>query len=1105
MILGAGAASGSGAISHIPARYTRAMTTSDLSRRSFIASSGLAAAGMMALGFRPRGAVAGPFTDSEFDDFPIPADKKLDPEWVKSLSARGEPRVYSSARNELGFIGMPIGGICAGQLYLGGDGRLWHWDIFNLPPAREWHDSAGTLYAKPARPASPLEQGFVARIRVGDKDQLRRLDSTGFSEVTFRGEYPIGLVRYRDEACPVEVELEAFSPFCPLDPDESGTPATVMRFTVRNTGQVEASAWIAGWLQNAVCLGTGTEGRGSRTNRFRRGPGGAAGAMVLELTAAPAPAGEQAPRRPDIVFEDWERGTYEGWTATGTAFGDKPRNLADIAKYQGDLNAQGQWTVNTHETRHGEDVVKADTHLGTLTSRAFKLERDYVSFRIGGGNHPDKTCVNLLIDGKVVRTATGVNSNRMRLENWDVREFAGGEGRPAREAQFQIVDDFAGGWGQIGCDDIVLTDRPRTEPYVMEEAPDFGSMALAVLSDPTKGTCFGSVVIGAGKENPDYAEEVFKISALAQLSLPIPGKLVGSLQEGAVLQPGESKTITFVIAWHFPNPDRAALGFLRDIKTLKHHYGTRFKDATAVVDHIAANLDRLTAVTRLWRDTWYDSTLPYWLLDRLFATATTPATATCYRFDNGRFYGSEGTHCCPGTCCHVWQYGHTIARIFPQLERSAREMVDFGLEFDDKIGLIHYRGEAARELAVDGQCGTICRAYREHQMSADPEFLKKVWPRVKKATEFMLARDTDSDGILDGAQYNTLDTTWYGANAWLSSLYLAAVRAGGAMAEEMDDAEFAARCRAVAEAGKKNLVARLYNGEYFIHIPDPAHPEANNTNTGCHADQLLGQTWARQVHLGEIVPVPNAKSALKSIWTYCFTPDIGPYRKAVEDVIKGGRWYAMPGEGGLIVCTFPKGGAAQAAGKSNDLWAAMYFNECWTGFEHHVASHMMWEGMTLESLAITRMVHDRHHASKRNPYNEVECSSHYARAMSAYGTFISACGYEYHGPKGYLAFSPRLNPENFRAAFTGAEGWGTLEQKREAGVQTQRISVKWGKLRVKSLGFDHAPGVVPADVRVMVAGKQVPVMHAARDGRVRIELQDGATIGAGESLEVTLS
>src|ERR1035438_6483634 len=94
-------------------------------RRRFLKTSALTAAGLACLRLP---LMAGPFTREDFDQL-VPADKKLSPDWVKSLFARGEAAVYRGA--ELEKIGMPIGGICAGQLYLGGDGRLWHWDIFN--------------------------------------------------------------------------------------------------------------------------------------------------------------------------------------------------------------------------------------------------------------------------------------------------------------------------------------------------------------------------------------------------------------------------------------------------------------------------------------------------------------------------------------------------------------------------------------------------------------------------------------------------------------------------------------------------------------------------------------------------------------------------------------------------------------------------------------------------------------------------------------------------------------------------------------------------------------------------------------------------------------
>ncbi len=1038
-------------------------------RRDFLKLTSAAAAGFL-LSRVPI--AAGPFTREDFDKL-VPADKKLDSAWVKSLFERGEPTVYRGA--ELDKIGMPVGGICAGQLYLGGDGRLWHWDIFNQNIR-----TAAEHYAQPLSPAAPLEQGFALRVTAGSQTQTRKLDRASWRDVTFNGQYPVGHVEYRDPDSPVAVALEAFSPFIPLNVDDSSLPATVMRFKLTNTSRQKTEVELSGWLENAVALKSGEIQDVLRHNRIVRRDQFA----FLECSASEPPARANQSPRPDIVFDDFERETYAPWTTEGDAFGSGPIQKGKVPEYQGDLAMHGQHAVNSHSSAPREGDGGPDGHTGTLTSPPFTIERDFIRFLVGGGAHPTKAAVRLVVDGKVVHFAAGTNDNKMKPVTWGVRRWAG------KTARFQVVDNDIGGWGNIGFDYIVFTDKADVPAGSLVNQPDFGTMGLTLIGG-SKGS-WGIASLPDGTAPPQFSSNLVRESG-APVTKGFNEPNIGSLSRRLSLKPGQTGEIIFVLTWHFPKLELPKLPPGR-------HYATRFPSALAVAEYVAANFARLASQTRLWHDTWYDSTLPYWFLDRTFLNASILATSTCYRLANGRFWGWEGVGCCAGTCGHVWQYAHAVARLFPEIERDTRERVDFGLALQPD-GAIHFRAEHNNIPAIDAQAGTVLRALREHQMCRDDAWLKQNWPAIRKSIEWLIARDENGDGLIESNQHNTLDTDWFGPVAWLSGMYLAALRAGEEMAREIGDESFAQRCHAVFERGKSNLVAQLFDGEYFINKPDPKHLDAINSGSGCEIDQVFGQSWAFQVGLPRVLPEAETVSALKSLWRYNFTPDVGPYR----DAYKPGRWYAMAGEGGLLMCTFPRRDwdYSQAKGKGAE-WAAGYFNECMNGFEYQVAGHMLWEGMTLEGLAITRMLHDRYHASRRNPWNEVECGDHYARSMASYGVYLAACGFSYHGHRGHIGFATRLTPENFKCAFTSAEGWGSFAQQRSATKSDFEIALHWGKLKLRKLSLALAGQTTAAKVRVKVNHRNMAASFHQNGSECVVTLNRPTEIKAGGRIQVSV-
>ena len=1061
----------------------------DVARRDFIKLAGLGTFGAAATGLP---VMAGPFDDGNAKDGPIPIDKKLDAKWIASLYRRGEPTTYRGW-DELKFIGMPVGGIAAGTVYLGGDGQLWCWDIFNehhegcipnrltdrtdTPRGRNVRERDGANYIKPtAEQWSPWEflQGFV--LKAGDRSWA--LNRNGFDDISFTGQYPVGTVKYRDPQCPVEVDLEGFTPFIPLDVERSSYPATVMQFTVRNRGSRDERVALAGFLENAVLRShlqlAGIE-RLLRTNDA----GFSCHARRKSATAAAA-----TDIRDEILFADFEQESWGDWQAEGKAFAGGPFPSSELKPVQDSSGIVGDRFANTYNSR-ASGSLNPDDMTGRLTSPEFTIERKYINMLVGGGKRPDDVYVEVLVEGKQIAKLIGRQDNTLRGQSVDVATFEG------KQAQIRVIDNGQGSWAQIAVDHIVFADEPVAESEEVEDMPDFGSLALTIAAgDATVKTGLWS--IDSNTITPVAGDEQADALSASQ---------VGGAEAEFTLAPGAEQTISFVLAWHFPNTH---------IRRRKRWYASRFPDAPTVADQISRNLDELARLTRLWRDTWYSGTLPHWFLERTITTAGALQTNTCYRFSDGQFWAWEGIGCCPGTCTHVWHYAQAVARLFPELERDLRERTDYGMAFRESDGYIDFRGGQAGRDATDGQAGVVLRTYREHLVSRDDAFLRRIWPQCRKAIEFLIAqdaRDGEPDGITVGEQHNTLDAEWFGKLPVLASLYLAALHAGEQMAHTVGDSEAAERYRKIYDRGKSSF-AKLFRDEfdYFVQEEDPEHLDAIGVGDGCYIDQVIGQWWAFNVGVGRLFDEQQTRSALHSLWDYNFCPDMGRLRESIPEPNLRGRLYALAGDAGLVMCTWPKGGKRD---NWTRFWQYGYFNECMTGFEYQAAGHMVWESkwdrsLLEHGLAITRAIHDRYAATLRNPFNEIECSDHYARAMSSYGVFLAACGFEYDGPRGHLGIAPRLGTDEFSAAFTAAEGWGTVSQQRKTNQQSHQIKVAHGQLRLNSFSCELAEEQTATTVSALVDGQPVDVTHETSDGRVRIELREQLSLSPGQVLELRI-
>ncbi len=177
-------------------------------------------------------------------------------------------------KQQLHNIAFPLGGIGAGMVSLGGWGQLRDWEIRNRPAKGFLVPfTFFTLRVEQGKkpPLVRVIQGPVGGSYAigGGHSSVRPEDGAGlprFREVSFTGEFPVATLRFKDQEVPLEVSLEAFNPFLPLNDRDSSLPVAILSYTLRNRTKKSVSFSLIGNLSNIV----GHPEREGRTNKARR-------------------------------------------------------------------------------------------------------------------------------------------------------------------------------------------------------------------------------------------------------------------------------------------------------------------------------------------------------------------------------------------------------------------------------------------------------------------------------------------------------------------------------------------------------------------------------------------------------------------------------------------------------------------------------------------------------------------------------------------------------------------------------------------------------------------------------------------------------------------
>jgi uncharacterized protein (DUF608 family) len=563
----------------------------------------------------------------------------------------------------------------------------------------------------------------------------------------------------------------------------------------------------------------------------------------------------------------------------------------------------------------------------------------------------------------------------------------------------------------------------------------------------------------------------------------------GSILVKGRLAPGRTTTIPVVIAWHFPNSsfqsygwfDHVAPGFVprENVPVWRPFYVSQWANASEVATYVHRHYEVLRKKTVAFQNALLSSTLPPEILDAITANLAILKSPTFLRQENGNVWGWEGcgveNGSCSGTCTHVWNYAQALPHLFPALERTLREQ-EYCHSMDER-GHVSFRASLpdgpaphAYHAAADGQLGGLLKLFRDWQISGDMDWLRRLYPLARRSLEYCIATwDPERRGALVEPHHNTYDIEFWGPDGMCGSIYQAALSAMAAMAHALGEQSDAEQYKNLAVLAAQFMEDVLFNGEYFVQkiqyrgLRDKSFLERlalkkddiatqrllrregppYQYGNGCLSDGVIGAWMASIYGVKTSLNLAKVRKHLLAIHRHNFRSSLVGH----ENTQRPG--YAMEEEGGLLLCSWPRGG--------KPTLPFIYSDEVWTGIEYQVASHLAAEGYPRQSLDIVRAARQRYDGGTRNPWNEYECGSYYARAMASFALLPSWTGFRYSAVEKTLWFGPAAEKRTFQSFFVTASGYGSILLDRtsltvkvlEGFLAVDQIVVRRGKKSVE--------------------------------------------------------